>query len=103
MPRFGRAPISRSAVETAGAPTRTKSVVPRGITVNPPTGTISGGSGVTLAGTTPTESSPYNFGNGKSGYFQSGSLQLVVIPEPATFGIVLSVLAAAIIRRRRFG
>jgi autotransporter-associated beta strand protein len=26
-----------------------------------------------------------------------------VIPEPATFGIVLSVLAAAVIRRRRFG
>jgi autotransporter-associated beta strand protein len=42
-------------------------------------------------------------GTGRKAYFQEGSLQLVVIPEPATFGIVLSVLAAAVIRRKRFG
>jgi autotransporter-associated beta strand protein len=40
---------------------------------------------------------------GRTAYFKEGSLQLVVIPEPATFGIVLGVLAAAVIRRRRFG
>lgn len=45
---------------------------------------------------------PVGTGNRKA-YFTGGSLNLVVIPEPATFGIVLSVLAAAIIRRRRFG
>jgi hypothetical protein len=44
-----------------------------------------------------------SIGGGKSAYFETGSLALVVIPEPATFGIVLSVLAAAIIRRKRFG
>lgn len=31
------------------------------------------------------------------------SVALTVIPEPATFGIMLSALAAAVIRRRRFG
>jgi fibronectin-binding autotransporter adhesin len=40
-------------------------------------------------------------GDGRKAYFKEGSLQLVVIPEPATFGIVLGVLAAAILRRRR--
>jgi fibronectin-binding autotransporter adhesin len=42
-------------------------------------------------------------GTNRKAYFKEGSLQLVVIPEPATFGIVLSVLAAAVIRRKRFG
>lgn len=45
----------------------------------------------------------YDFGNGRKGYFEAGSLNLIVIPEPATFGIVLSTLAVAVIRRRRFG
>jgi hypothetical protein len=38
-------------------------------------------------------------------YFDNirASLTGVTIPEPATFGIVLSALAAAVIRRRRFG
>jgi fibronectin-binding autotransporter adhesin len=40
-------------------------------------------------------------GTNRKAYFQEGNLQLVVIPEPATFGIVLSVLAAAVIRHRR--
>jgi fibronectin-binding autotransporter adhesin len=44
-----------------------------------------------------------SIGGGKEAYFEEGSLKLVVIPEPATFGIVLSALAAAIIRRKRFG
>ena len=43
---------------------------------------INGGGTLTLAGTTPTIANPFDFGNGKQGYFQSGSLQVVVIPEP---------------------
>jgi fibronectin-binding autotransporter adhesin len=40
-------------------------------------------------------------GGGKSAYFQEGSLQLVVIPEPATIGMLgLGALIAAFIRRK---
>jgi fibronectin-binding autotransporter adhesin len=35
----------------------------------------------------------YDFGNGKSGYFTSGSLQVVVVPEPST--IALAALGIA--------
>ena len=40
---------------------------------------------------------------GKSFRIDQGSVMLTVIPEPGTFGVMLSVLAAAIIRRRRIG
>lgn len=61
---------------------------------------INGGSGVTLAGGAPTISNPYDFGNGNSGYFQAGSLQVVIIPEPgaAMLGLAGSLL---LLRRRR--
>ena len=61
---------------------------------------INGGGTVTLGGTTPTESNPFDFGNGKSGYFKQGSLQAVVIPEPAA--VLLGGLGLlALLRRRR--
>ena len=62
---------------------------------------IDGGSGTILSGTTPTVSNPYDFGNGRSGYFQQGSLQVVIIPEP---GAAMSGLFGALLllcRRRR--
>jgi autotransporter-associated beta strand protein len=60
---------------------------------------INGGSGVTLAGTTPTALSPYDFGDGRSGFFKPGSLQVVIIPEPSTlmFGLLLGF---GLLRRR---
>lgn len=38
---------------------------------------INGGVTVSLVGTTPTSSNPFDFGNGKSGYFHEGSLPSV--------------------------
>jgi autotransporter-associated beta strand protein len=60
---------------------------------------IDGGSTVTLAGTTPTASNPYDFGNGRQGYFQAGSLQVVVIPEPGV--ALLGGLGFLVLLRRR--
>ena len=60
---------------------------------------INGGSSITLAGSTPTAANPYDFGNGKQGYFQQGSLQVVVIPEPAS--ILLGGLGLLVLLRRR--
>lgn len=61
---------------------------------------INGGGTVTFAGTTPTALNPFDFGNGRQGYFQPGSLQAVIIPEPraAMLGL-LGMLA--LLRRRR--
>jgi autotransporter-associated beta strand protein len=60
---------------------------------------INGGSGVTLAGNTPTSVNPYDFGNGRSGYFQAGSLQVVIIPEPGT--AFLALFGTLMLLRRR--
>ena len=60
---------------------------------------IHGGSPVTLAGGTPTISNPYDFGNGNSGYFQAGSLQVVIIPEPGA--AFLGLLGSLVLLRRR--
>jgi fibronectin-binding autotransporter adhesin len=61
---------------------------------------IQGGSSVVLAGSTPTVSSPFDFGNGKQGYFQQGSLQVVVIPEPSA-ALLGALGLLALLRRRR--
>jgi autotransporter-associated beta strand protein len=43
----------------------------------------------------------FSFGNGKSGYFENGSLQVVVIPEPSSIALLsLGGLALALRRRR---
>jgi autotransporter-associated beta strand protein len=43
----------------------------------------------------------YDLGAGKSAYFQSGSLQLVVVPEPGTFAMLLGGLGMLTLLRRR--
>lgn len=50
--------------------------------------------------------SPFDLGGGKAAYFQQGSLQVVVVPEPDTFfigglGLALAGLATCRHRRRR--
>lgn len=50
--------------------------------------------------------SPFDLGGGKAAYFQQGSLQVVVVPEPETFfigglGLALAGLATCRHRRRR--
>jgi autotransporter-associated beta strand protein len=50
--------------------------------------------------------SPFDLGGGKAAYFQQGSLQVVVVPEPETFfigglGLALAGLATCRPRRRR--
>jgi autotransporter-associated beta strand protein len=60
---------------------------------------IDGGGTVTLAGTTPTALNPFDFGNGKSGYFQQGSFQAVIIPEPSA--ALLGSLGLLVLLRRR--
>jgi autotransporter-associated beta strand protein len=44
----------------------------------------------------------YDLGGGRSAYFQNGSLELVVIPEPATIGMFGVVGAIMLFIRRRF-
>ena len=43
----------------------------------------------------------YDLGSGKSAYFEEGSLQVTVIPEPATLGLVAFIGFAAVVIRRR--
>ena len=63
---------------------------------------INGGGSLTLAGTTPTLANPFDFGNGKQAYFQSGSLQVVVIPEPSTWLLGgLGAIGLSLRRRRQ--
>ena len=61
---------------------------------------IQGGSAVALGGSTPTSANPFDFGNGKQGYFQQGSLQVVVIPEPSA-ALLGALGMLALLRRRR--
>ncbi len=44
----------------------------------------------------------YDLGDGKSAYFEEGSLNLVVIPEPATLGLVLAMGGGILWVRRWF-
>jgi hypothetical protein len=64
----------------------------------------------TLINTTSTFNNISNFGaanaadigGGRTAYFQNGSLQLVVVPEPGAFGLAsLGIAAAAWAFRRR--
>jgi autotransporter-associated beta strand protein len=45
----------------------------------------------------------YNFGNGKSGYFTQGSLNVVIVPEPAALGLFAAggALGLGLLRRRQ--
>jgi hypothetical protein len=44
----------------------------------------------------------YALGDGKSAYFQEGSLQVVVVPEPSTFvSLIFGGIAAMLLYRRR--
>jgi fibronectin-binding autotransporter adhesin len=44
----------------------------------------------------------YSLGDGKQAYFQEGSLKLVVIPEPATVGMIgIGALVALLVRRMK--
>jgi fibronectin-binding autotransporter adhesin len=64
---------------------------------------INGGGTVTLSGDTPTIDNPFNFGNGKQGYFEQGSFRAVieVIPEPSA--ALLGGLGMFFLLRRRRG
>lgn len=62
---------------------------------------INGGSSVTFGGSTPIDvGTAYDFGNGRKGYFQQGSLQAVIIPEPAS-ALLGGIGLLALLRRRR--
>lgn len=61
---------------------------------------IDGGGTVVFGANTPTIDDPYAFGNGKFGYFQQGSFQAVIIPEPAT-ALLVSFGLFFLLRRRR--
>ena len=45
----------------------------------------------------------FDLGGGKFAYFQSGSLQVVVVPEPGTYALIGGMLALGyvMVRRRR--
>ena len=44
-----------------------------------------------------------DIGSGKEAYFQQGSLQVVVVPEPTTFALAIGGIVAVAVMRRRFG
>jgi autotransporter-associated beta strand protein len=46
-------------------------------------------------------SNAVDVGGGKSAYFQNGSLQLMVVPEPGTWALLVTGLTALIVFRRR--
>ena len=45
--------------------------------------------------------SAYDLGSGVSAYFQEGSLQLVVVPEPGAFALIGGLLAFGAVALRR--
>jgi len=47
------------------------------------------------------DNDPYDIGGGRSAYFQNGSLQLVVVPEPSTFALLGGVAAVGVFMMRR--
>jgi fibronectin-binding autotransporter adhesin len=59
------------------------------------------GSGVFAALANNSLASAYNLGGGRSAYFQEGSLQLVVIPEPNAAALIGSFGLIFLLRRRR--
>ncbi|MDA0253531.1 MAG: autotransporter-associated beta strand repeat-containing protein [Planctomycetota bacterium] len=44
-----------------------------------------------------------DIGSGKEAYFQQGSLQVVVVPEPTPFALAIGGIVAVAVMRRRFG
>ncbi|MDF7808109.1 PEP-CTERM sorting domain-containing protein [Pontiellaceae bacterium B12219] len=64
----------------------------------------------TLIGTTSTfdyienfgAENAYDLGDGKSAYFENGSLQVTVIPEPAVLGLLVTFGGGLLFLRRRF-
>jgi autotransporter-associated beta strand protein len=59
------------------------------------------GSGVFAALANNSLASAYNLGGGRSAYFQQGSLELVVIPEPNAAALIGSFGLIRLLRRRR--
>jgi fibronectin-binding autotransporter adhesin len=47
------------------------------------------------------DNNPYDIGGGRSAYFQDGSLNLVVVPEPSTFALLGGVAAVGVFMMRR--
>ncbi len=47
------------------------------------------------------ESNAYNLGSGKSAYFLSSGLQVVVVPEPSTLALFASATGLVLLLRRR--
>lgn len=48
-----------------------------------------------------SEATAYDFGNGRSGYFTAGSLNVVIIPEPGTTALAALFVLGLVARRRR--
>ncbi|MBN8459482.1 MAG: autotransporter-associated beta strand repeat-containing protein [Verrucomicrobia bacterium] len=61
---------------------------------------IKGGGIVTFNGSTPTVSNMFDFGNGKLGYFEQGSLRAVIVPE-SSIALLGGLGALGLLRRRR--
>ncbi|MBN8460059.1 MAG: autotransporter-associated beta strand repeat-containing protein [Verrucomicrobia bacterium] len=61
---------------------------------------MDGVTSITFNGSTPTISNQYDFGGGKKGYFELGSLRAVIVPEPSSL-LLAGLGSLALLRRRR--